>query len=34
MTGYDTPYPPSKLEADWLPNLDRVLAAVDQSMGY
>lgn len=34
VTGYDTPYPPSKLEADWLPNLDRVLAAVDQSMGY
>lgn len=34
VAGYDTPYPPSKLESEWLPNLDRVLAAVDQSMGY
>ena len=34
VTGYDTPYPPSSVESDWLPNLDRVLAAVDQSMGY
>ncbi len=34
VTGYDTPYPPSKVEADWLPNLDRVLAAVDQSLAY
>ncbi len=34
VSGYDTPYPPSKLESDWLPNLDRVLAAVDQSMAY
>ena len=34
VTGYDTPYPPSRLERDWLPNLDRVLAAVDQSLGY
>lgn len=34
VTGYDTPYPPSSVETDWLPNLDRVLAAVDQSMNY
>lgn len=34
VTGYDTPYPPSKLEAEWLPNVDRVLAAVDQAMAY
>lgn len=34
VTGYDTPYPPSSVESDWLPNLDRVLAAVDQSMNY
>ena len=34
VTGYDTPYPPSRLEADWLPNLDRVLAAVDRSMAF
>ncbi len=34
VTGYDTPYPPSRLEADWLPNLDRVLTAVDRSMAF
>lgn len=34
VTGYDTPYPPSSVESDWLPNLDRVLAAVDRSMAY
>lgn len=34
VTGYDTPYPPSAVERDWLPNLDRVLAAVDRSMAY
>lgn len=34
VTGYDTPYPPSRVESDWLPNLDRVLAAVDRSMAY
>jgi 2-oxoisovalerate dehydrogenase E1 component beta subunit len=27
VTGYDTPYPPSRLEEDWLPNVDRVLDA-------
>ena len=32
--GYDTPYPPSKLEEEYLPDLDRVLDAVDRSMGY
>ena len=34
VTGYDTPYPPSRLEHEWLPNLDRVLDAVDQIMEY
>jgi pyruvate dehydrogenase E1 component beta subunit len=34
VTGYDTPYPPSRLEHDWLPNLDRVLDAVDKIMEY
>jgi pyruvate dehydrogenase E1 component beta subunit len=34
VTGYDTPYPPSRLEHEWLPNLDRVLDAVDKIMGY
>ncbi len=34
VTGYDTPYPPSRLEDDWLPNLDRILDAVDKIMEY
>ncbi|OYO18592.1 alpha-ketoacid dehydrogenase subunit beta [Enemella dayhoffiae] len=28
--GYDTPYPPSRVEEDYLPDLDRVLDAVDR----
>ena len=34
VTGYDTQYPPSRLEHEWLPNLDRVLDAVDRIMEY
>jgi len=34
VTGFDTPYPPSRVEEDYLPDLDRVLAAVDRSMAY
>jgi pyruvate dehydrogenase E1 component beta subunit len=34
VTGYDTPYPPSRLEEEWLPNVDRILDAVDQSLGF
>jgi pyruvate dehydrogenase E1 component beta subunit len=34
VTGYDTPYPPSRLEHEWLPNLDRVLDTVDKIMEY
>jgi 2-oxoisovalerate dehydrogenase E1 component beta subunit len=34
VTGYDTVYPPSRLEHEWLPNLDRVLDAVDKIMEY
>jgi len=34
VTGYDTPYPVSRLEADWLPNVDRILDACDQSLSY
>jgi pyruvate dehydrogenase E1 component beta subunit len=29
VTGFDTPYPPSRMEDLWLPDLDRVLDAVD-----
>ncbi len=34
VTGFDTPYPPSKIEEEWLPNLDRILDAVDRSLAY
>ncbi|WP_375485848.1 alpha-ketoacid dehydrogenase subunit beta [uncultured Jatrophihabitans sp.] len=34
VTGYDTPYPPSRLEHEWLPNLDRVLDTVDRVLEY
>ncbi|MDT0167224.1 alpha-ketoacid dehydrogenase subunit beta [Actinotalea sp. AC32] len=33
VTGYDVPYPPSKLEEHFLPDLDRILDAVDRVMG-
>jgi pyruvate dehydrogenase E1 component beta subunit len=32
--GYDTPYPPSKLEEEYLPDLDRLLDAVDRSLAF
>ena len=32
--GFDTPYPASRIEEDWLPDLDRVLDAVDRSFTY
>ena len=34
VTGFDTPYPPSKCEEEYLPDLDRVLDAVDRSMAW
>jgi len=34
VTGYDTPYPPAKLEEGYLPDLDRVLHAVDRSLAW
>ena len=34
VTGYDIPYPPSRLEEHFLPDLDRVLDAVDKVMDY
>jgi len=34
VAGFDTPYPPSKLEHSWLPDADRVLEAVDRSLAY
>lgn len=34
VTGFDTPYPPAKLEEFWLPDVDRILDAVDASMAH
>jgi len=34
VTGFDTPYPPSKCEDDYLPDLDRVLDGVDRSLAW
>ncbi len=34
VTGFDTPYPPARLEDAYLPDLDRVLDAVDRTAGW
>ena len=34
VCGFDTPYPPSRVEEDYLPDLDRVLDAVDRSLAF
>jgi 2-oxoisovalerate dehydrogenase E1 component beta subunit len=34
VTGYDTPYPAARIEEEYLPDLDRVLDAVDRSFGW
>jgi len=34
VTGFDTPYPPSKCEEEYLPDLDRVLDAVDRVLAH
>ena len=34
VTGLDMPYPPSKVEEEYLPNLDRVLDGVDRILRY
>jgi 2-oxoisovalerate dehydrogenase E1 component beta subunit len=33
VTGFDVPYPPAELEDEYLPNLDRILDAVDRVLG-
>lgn len=33
VTGFDVPYPPAELEDHYLPNLDRMLDAVDRVLG-
>ncbi len=32
--GFDTPYPASRIEEDYLPDLDRLLDAVDRTLAY
>ncbi len=34
VTGFDVPYPTSRLEDHYLPDLDRILDAVDRSFGW
>ncbi|MDS1270080.1 alpha-ketoacid dehydrogenase subunit beta [Lipingzhangella sp. LS1_29] len=34
VTGFDTPYPPSRLEEHYLPDLDRVLDGVDRAVAF
>lgn len=34
VAGYDTPYPPSRMEELWLPDVDRVLDAVDDALAW
>ncbi|MGO2558514.1 alpha-ketoacid dehydrogenase subunit beta [Brachybacterium sp.] len=33
VTGYDTPYPPAAVEDHYLPGIDRILDAVDRTLG-
>lgn len=34
VTGFDTPYPPAKLEKYWLPGVERILDTVEQSLAW
>ena len=34
VTGFDTPYPAARVEEEYLPDLDRVLDAIDRSFGW
>lgn len=34
VSGFDTPFPPAKLEGVYLPDADRVLEAVDRALAY
>jgi len=34
VCGFSTPYPTSRIEEDYLPDLDRILDAVDRSLAY
>jgi 2-oxoisovalerate dehydrogenase E1 component beta subunit len=32
--GFDTPYPASRIEEEWLPDVDRILDAVDRTLSF
>jgi pyruvate dehydrogenase E1 component beta subunit len=34
VSGFNTPFPPARLEALYLPDADRILDAVDRSLAY
>jgi len=34
VSGFDTPFPPAKLEGSYLPDADRILDAVDRALAY
>src|SRR5690606_26426055 len=34
VTGFDIPYPPAKFEEEYLPDIDRILDAVDRGMKW
>ncbi len=34
VAGYDMPYPPARVEGEYLPSVDRILDAVDRSLAY
>lgn len=34
VTGYDVPYPPSRIEDEYLPDAERILDAVEKAMNY
>jgi 2-oxoisovalerate dehydrogenase E1 component beta subunit len=34
VTGFDTPYPPARLEGAWLPGVDRLLNCVERSLAF
>ncbi|AGZ38386.1 putative branched-chain alpha keto acid dehydrogenase E1 beta subunit [Actinoplanes friuliensis DSM 7358] len=34
VTGFDVPYPSARVEEEYLPDLDRVLDAIDRSLGW
>ncbi|PJJ73680.1 pyruvate dehydrogenase E1 component beta subunit [Diaminobutyricimonas aerilata] len=34
VSGFDTPFPPAKLEGNYLPDADRILDAVDRALAY